>query len=78
MIILKETEGDADEQEGKQGYLAARQCLRCLLLYLTKSGSYIWKQVKLKVASSASGLAFLRPSLFVSECPLRLFSANEV
>ena len=27
-ILLKETEGDADEQEGKQGYLAARQCLR--------------------------------------------------
>ena len=25
----KEAEGDADEQEGKQGYLAARQCLRC-------------------------------------------------
>ena len=28
-MLLKETEGDADEQEGKQGYLAARQCLRC-------------------------------------------------
>ena len=26
--FLQETEGDADEQEGKQGYLAARQCLR--------------------------------------------------
>merc|ERR1712055_1037983 len=26
--LEKETEGDADEQEGKQGYLAARQCLR--------------------------------------------------
>ena len=26
--LPKETEGDADEQEGKQGYLAARQCLR--------------------------------------------------
>ena len=28
IYLPKETEGDADEQEGKQGYLAARQCLR--------------------------------------------------
>ena len=80
IIISKETEGDADEQEGKQGYLAARQCLRCFLLYLEAVLLYLeatfassrssfaisGSRQSLKWQSVSQLIAYLRPSPLVS------------